>query len=149
MGKFVEFFGDGLKGLSLADRATISNMAPEYGATCGIFPVDDETLSYLELTARSKHQIELVLRYMKEQGMWEGSLGDTVYTDVLRLDISSVGATLAGPKRPQDKIPLGEVSGSFRELTAKSGKDGVVFDKSERKAGEVRDGEVVKAAKTS
>jgi aconitate hydratase len=109
VGKFVEFFGDGLANLPLADRATIANMAPEYGATCGIFPIDEETLTYLRLTGRADEQIKLVEAYAKTQGMWraEGD-ADAEYTDVLELDLSSVVPSLAGPKRPQDRIPLSQ-----------------------------------------
>ena len=107
VGKFVEFFGDGLDHLSLADRATLANMAPEYGATCGIFPVDDETLNYLRLSGRSEEQVNLVEAYAKEQGMFRThDQPDTQYSGVVELDISSVEPSLAGPKRPQDRVPL-------------------------------------------
>lgn len=109
VGKFVEFFGDGLANLPLADRATIANMAPEYGATCGIFPIDEETLTYLRLTGRADEQVKLVEAYAKTQGMWrvEGD-ADPEYTDELELDLGSVVPSLAGPKRPQDRIPLSQ-----------------------------------------
>jgi len=105
--KFVEFFGDGLANLPLADRATIANMAPEYGSTCGIFPIDEETLRYLELSGRSRERIELVTAYAKAQGMWRNN-GDkaAAYTDVLELDLGHVEPSLAGPRRPQDRVPL-------------------------------------------
>ena len=107
VGKFVEFFGDGLEGLPLADRATIANMAPEYGATCGIFPVDEETLTYLRLTGRDDEQVALVEAYAKEQGMFRlAGEPEAVYTDTLALDMGDVEPSLAGPKRPQDRIPL-------------------------------------------
>jgi aconitate hydratase len=107
VGKFVEFFGDGLDYLSLADRATLANMAPEYGATCGIFPVDDETLNYLRLSGRSEEQVNLVEAYAKEQEMFRTKdQPDTKYTSVIELDISTVEPSLAGPKRPQDRVPL-------------------------------------------
>jgi aconitate hydratase len=107
VGKFVEFFGDGLDHLSLADRATLANMAPEYGATCGIFPVDDETLNYLRLSGRSEEQVNLVEAYAKEQEMFRTKdQPDTKYTSVIELDISTVEPSLAGPKRPQDRVPL-------------------------------------------
>jgi aconitate hydratase len=105
--KFVEFFGDGLKGLPLADRATIANMSPEFGSTCAIFPIDEETIKYLELTGRPADQIALVEAYAKTQGLWriEGApVAD--YTDVVELDLSTVEPSLAGPKRPQDRVPL-------------------------------------------
>lgn len=108
VGKFVEFFGDGLAHLPLADRATIANMAPEYGATCGIFPVDQETLNYLELSNRSAEQIALVEAYAKAQGMWRNPGDQAEYTDVLELDLSTVVPSLAGPKRPQDRISLSD-----------------------------------------
>jgi aconitate hydratase len=105
--KFVEYFGDGLANLPLADRATIANMAPEYGSTCGIFPIDEETLRYLELSGRSKSQIELVEAYAKAQGMWRyNGAPQAQYTDVLELDLSTVEPSLAGPKRPQDRVPV-------------------------------------------
>ncbi|ACL72925.1 aconitate hydratase 1 [Thioalkalivibrio sulfidiphilus HL-EbGr7] len=109
VGKFVEFFGDGLAHLPLADRATIANMAPEYGATCGIFPIDEETLAYLRLSGRDAHSIALVEAYAREQGMFRKA-GDAEarYTSVLELDLSTVEPSLAGPKRPQDRIRLGE-----------------------------------------
>lgn len=105
--KFVEFFGDGLASLPLADRATISNMSPEFGSTCAIFPIDTETLRYLELTGRSPEQIELVKAYAQHQGLWrENGQPQADYTDVLELDLSTVEPSLAGPKRPQDRVPL-------------------------------------------
>jgi aconitate hydratase len=116
VGKFVEFFGPGLADLPLADRATIANMAPEYGATCGIFPVDGATLDYLALTGRPKDRIALVERYMKEQGLFRtGDGGDVEYSDTLELDLGTVEACLAGPKRPQDRVRLGDVKKSFLE----------------------------------
>jgi aconitate hydratase len=109
VGKFVEFFGDGLANLPLADRATIANMAPEYGATCGIFPIDDETLEYLRLSGRPTELVELVETYARTQGMWrETGEPDADYSDVLELDMGTVVPSLAGPKRPQDRIPLSE-----------------------------------------
>merc|ERR1712078_380123 len=99
VGKFVEFYGVGLKNLTLADRATIANMAPEYGATCGFFPVDDETLKYLKLSGRDQETISLVEKYSKEQGLWASN--DVVFTDTLSLDVSSVVTSISGPKRPQ------------------------------------------------
>ncbi len=110
VGKFVEFYGDGLDNLSLADRATIANMAPEYGATCGFFPVDRETINYLELTGRDPHRIKLVEAYAKEQGLWrESGMPDPVFSDMIELDLSAVESSLAGPRRPQDRITLSEV----------------------------------------
>ncbi len=105
--KFVEFFGDGLANLPLADRATLANMAPEFGSTCGIFPIDEETIRYLELTGRPREQIELVEAYARHQGMWRVNGQPTAqYTDVLELDLGSVEPSLAGPKRPQDRVPM-------------------------------------------
>jgi aconitate hydratase len=105
--KFVEFFGDGLANLPLADRATLANMAPEFGSTCGIFPIDTETLRYLELTGRDPEQIALVEAYAKHQGMWrENGQRQADYSDVLELDLATVVPSLAGPKRPQDRVPL-------------------------------------------
>ena len=120
VGKFVEFHGDGLASLSLADRATIANMAPEYGATCGIFPIDGETLSYLELTGREKPLIERVEAYARAQGLWrEEGAKPAEYTDTLELDLADVRPSIAGPKRPQDRIALDVAAKMFREhLTA-------------------------------
>ncbi len=111
VGKFVEFYGEGLKNLTLADRATIANMAPEYGATCGFFPIDDETLKYLEFSGRSKENIQIVEKYAKEQNLWASE--EVVFTDTLSLDMSTVVPTISGPKRPQDKVLLTEASKNF------------------------------------
>ncbi|WP_105265156.1 aconitate hydratase AcnA [Pseudoalteromonas sp. T1lg76] len=108
VGKFVEFYGDGLADLPLADRATIANMAPEYGATCGIFPIDQETIEYLKLTNRSDEQIALIEAYAKHQGMWREAGDEFLYSDTVELDLGTVVPSLAGPKRPQDRIPLDE-----------------------------------------
>jgi aconitate hydratase len=125
VGKFVEFYGPGLAGLPLADRATIANMAPEYGATCGIFPVDAETLRYLRTTGRSEESVSLVEAYYRAQGMWhEEGTPDAVYTDTLELDLSKVEPSVAGPKRPQDRVRLTEVRKSF-----KSAFEGQLVDK--------------------
>jgi aconitate hydratase len=115
VGRFVEFFGDGMATLSLADRATIANMAPEYGATMGFFPVDDKTLDYLRLTGRSDEQIALVERYCKEQGLFRTAESKTPrFTDTLSLDLGTVVPSLAGPKRPQDRVPLSEMRRTWR-----------------------------------
>ncbi|MBY4951025.1 MULTISPECIES: aconitate hydratase AcnA [Pantoea] len=113
VGKFVEFYGDGLADLPLADRATIANMAPEYGATCGFFPVDDVTLSYMTLTGRDAEQVELVEAYAKQQGMWRNAGDEPVFTSSLALDMGDVESSLAGPKRPQDRVSLGDVPTAF------------------------------------
>ncbi len=114
VGKFVEFFGDGLSNMPLADRATIANMAPEYGATCGIFPVDGETIRYLELSGRDEQTIALVEAYAKAQGMWrEDGAPQADYTDVLELDMGTVEPSLAGPKRPQDRVALKNAKQTF------------------------------------
>ncbi|MDM7860543.1 aconitate hydratase AcnA [Alteromonas sp. ASW11-36] len=116
VGKFVEFFGDGLSNLPLADRATIANMAPEYGATCGIFPIDDETLKYLRLSGREQSHIDVVEAYAKHQGLWRNDgQPHADYTDTLTLDLSTVIPSIAGPKRPQDKIALTEAKSNFIE----------------------------------
>ena len=120
VGRFVEFFGPGLDALSLADRATIANMAPEYGATCGFFPVDDATLDYMRLTGRTEEQIALTEAYAKAQGMWRlADAPDPVFTDTLQLDMANVVPSLAGPKRPQDKVILTEVDDTFNADLAK------------------------------
>src|SRR5438445_8349757 len=113
VGKFVEYFGDGLAGLTVADRATIANMAPEYGATCGFFPVDDETLRYLQLTGRREDQIRLVEAYCKTQGLFHQVETRPAYTQIVELDLSSVEPSVAGPRRPQDRLPLSGVEQSF------------------------------------
>ncbi|WP_180097167.1 MULTISPECIES: aconitate hydratase AcnA [unclassified Acinetobacter] len=126
VGKFVEFYGDGLADLPLADRATIANMAPEYGATCGFFPVDEVTLSYLRLTGRQPERIALVEAYSKLQGLWRNPGDEPVFTDTLALDMSTVEASLAGPKRPQDRVLLSQVPktfDAFMDLTLKPVKE--------------------------
>ena len=148
VGKFVEFYGDGLKNLSLADRATIANMAPEYGATCGFFPVDNETLKYLKFSGRGSEIISLVENYSKEQGLWADN--DIVFSETLELDMSTVVPSIAGPKRPQDKILLTESSKlfleSFQENTKKqSPREEQVSGKNFK----LKDGDVVIAAITS
>ncbi len=120
VGKFVEFYGDGLKNLTLADRATIANMAPEYGATCGFFPVDEETLKYLKLSGRDKKTIDLVEKYSKEQGLWSSE--GIEFTDTLSLDISTVVPSISGPKRPQDKVLLTESATSFAKAYKENSK---------------------------
>jgi len=151
VGKFVEFFGDGLDHLPLADRATIGNMSPEYGSTCAVFPIDDETLRYLELTGRSPELIKLVEAYAKEQGLWRGSAPRARYTHVLTLDLGTVEPSIAGPKRPQDHIPLRQAAGKARTLLAKP--DGGEPTRAATSLGgesfELEDGAVVIAAITS
>jgi aconitate hydratase len=149
VGKFVEFYGDGLNNMSLADRATISNMAPEYGATCGFFPVDEETCRYLEFTGRDKHRVDLVRAYAKEQGLWrEDNAVDPVFTDTLELEMASVEPSLAGPKRPQDKILLSNAASQFDKdlkILGKGGVDAAVDGEDYT----LTDGDVVIAAITS
>jgi aconitate hydratase len=118
VGKFVEFYGDGLKDLPLADRATIANMAPEYGATCGFFPVDDETLTYMRLTGREDTQVALVEAYSKAQGLWREPGDEPVFSDTLALDMTEVEASLAGPKRPQDRVALKDMQAAFARVMA-------------------------------
>jgi aconitate hydratase len=157
--KFVEFFGDGLANLPLADRATIANMAPEYGSTCGIFPIDDETIRYLELSGRPRDRIELTAAYAKHQGMWRNN-GDTPaqYTDVLELDLSTVEPSLAGPRRPQDRVPLQNAKSVYQtngkktadERAAKNpGAKGTATATLDGKTFELKDGAVLIAAITS
>ena len=141
--KFVEFYGNGLNHLSLADRATISNMAPEYGATCGYFPIDQETLNYLRLTNRSPVQIQLVEQYAKSVGLWR-QRDDLIFTDTLHLDLSTVVPSVAGPKRPQDRIPLKNVASSVSDAI-ESFKSTPVHDADYQ----LKDGAVVIAAITS
>ena len=116
VGKFVEFYGDGLADLPLADRATIANMAPEYGATCGFFPVDDVTLDYLRLSGRPAETVKLVEAYTKAQGLWRNAGQEPIFTDTLALDMGSVEASLAGPKRPQDRVSLPNVGQAFSDF---------------------------------
>ncbi|APR99870.1 aconitate hydratase AcnA [Pajaroellobacter abortibovis] len=125
VGKFIEFFGEGLSSLSVADRATVANMAPEYGATCGLFPIDQETLRYLEFSGRPPQLVRLVEAYSKEQGLFQTKhTSPVVYSDVFELELGAVEASLAGPTRPQDRVPLGEVARSFtyfmRDLSQRS-----------------------------
>jgi len=149
VGKFVEFYGPGLNNLSLADQATISNMAPEYGATCGFFPVDRETCDYLAFTGRGADQVALVEAYAKAQGMWrDAETPDPVFTDTIELDISTVEASLAGPKRPQDRVTLSNLASEFEDVLPELGGG----DRSIQVAGadyELSDGDVVIAAITS
>lgn len=133
VGKFVEYYGPGLKDMPLADRATISNMAPEYGATCGFFPIDDESLNYLRLTGRSEEQIAIVEKYCKENHLWyDSNQPDPEYTETVEIDLSKLVPNLAGPKRPQDRIPLTDMQKEFRKaITAPAGNQGFGLDKSE------------------
>src|SRR5690554_18639 len=151
VGKFVEFFGDGLDHLPLADRATIGNMSPEYGSTCAVFPIDDETLRYLELTGRSPERIRLVEAYAKEQGLWRDDSRRARYTHVLTLDLGDVEPSIAGPKRPQDRIPLRAAAGEARKLLTKP--DGGEPSRAPAELGgerfELEDGAIVIAAITS
>jgi len=120
VGKFVEFFGEGAASLAVPDRATIANMAPEYGATMGFFPVDDATIDYLTATGRTAAEIDAFSAYFKAQGLYGiPRSGDIDYTKVLSLDLASIRASLAGPKRPQDRIELGSLKKTFTELFSK------------------------------
>jgi aconitate hydratase len=127
VGSFVEFAGDGLAGLSLADRATISNMSPEFGATATLFPIDDETLAYLRLTGRTEERIALVERYSKEQGLWRAPGDGPVFDELLELDLAGVDPSVAGPRRPQDRVPLTALRDNFRS-NFPSGLDGAIAD---------------------
>jgi aconitate hydratase len=150
VGRFVEYFGPGLATLSLADRATLANMAPEYGATCGFFGVDDKTLDYMRLTGRSEENIALVEAYAKAQGLWivEGA-ADPVFTDTLELDLGTVVASLAGPKRPQDRVSLPEVDDVFNADMANTYKKEQARVPVEGKDFDIGDGDVTIAAITS
>ncbi len=151
VGRFVEYFGPGLASLSLADRATLANMAPEYGATCGFFGIDDKTLDYLRLTGREESQIALVEAYAKEQGLWlDPAAPEPVFTDTLELDLATVVPSLAGPKRPQDKVALPDVDELFNEeLKSIYGKSSAKRCKVEGQEHDIGDGDVVIAAITS
>ena len=148
VGKFVEFYGEGLKNLSLADRATIANMAPEYGATCGFFPIDEETLKYLEFSGRDNLTVKIVEKYAKAQGLWASD--DIDFTDNLTLDMSTIVPTISGPKRPQDKVLLTDAASNFKKVFSDTTKkknfsiskvDGADF--------EIQDGSILIAAITS
>ncbi|WP_375083455.1 aconitate hydratase AcnA [Providencia sp. SKLX074055] len=153
VGKFVEFYGDGLADLPLADRATIANMSPEYGATCGFFPIDDITLSYMRLTGRSDDEVALVEAYSKEQGLWRHAGDEPIFTSTLELDMSTVESSLAGPKRPQDRVELSQVPKAFRgavELEVnKQDKNAHPEVKYQNQTFDLTDGAVVIAAITS
>jgi len=151
VGKFVEFYGDGIAAIPLANRATIGNMSPEYGSTVAIFPIDDATLDYLRLTGRSKEQIDLVEAYAKEQGLWHDVTNEPAYSEYLELDVSTVVASIAGPKRPQDRVLLSDSKGAFEvalaEFTSSPAKMAeIVID---GKALEIGHGAVTVAAITS
>ncbi len=148
VGKFVEFYGEGLKNLTLADRATIANMAPEYGATCGFFPVDDESLKYLKLSGRDEATIALVEKYAKEQGLWASN--DVEFTDTVFLDVSTVVTSVSGPKRPQDKVLLTEAARSFAKVFKENTKRSKSIESNVAGADfKLKDGDIVIAAITS
>ncbi|WNO54308.1 aconitate hydratase AcnA [Stakelama saccharophila] len=151
VGRFVEFFGPGLHALTLADRATIANMAPEYGATCGFFPIDEKTMEYMALTGRDEETIALTEAYCKAQGMWHDPEGqDPVFTDMLELDMTTVHASLAGPKRPQDRIALPQVDDAFNgDLESVYKKSAPARVDVEGRDYDIGDGDVVIAAITS
>ncbi len=148
VGKFVEFYGDGLKNLTLADRATIANMAPEYGATCGFFPIDNETIKYLRFSGRDEKTLKIVEKYAKEQGLWASD--EIEFTDNLSLDMSTVLPTISGPKRPQDKVLLNEASVGFKKVfednTGRKEKKISIVKKADF---EIKDGSILIAAITS
>jgi aconitate hydratase len=148
VGKFVEFYGEGLKNLTLADRATIANMAPEYGATCGFFPIDDETLKYLKFSGRDQHTVDVVEHYAKEQGLWASR--DIEFTDTISLDMSTVVPTISGPKRPQDKVLLTDAPTSFKKvLEEETNKKDHSISKVSNTDYEIKDGSILIAAITS
>ncbi len=148
VGKFVEFYGEGLNNLTLADRATIANMAPEYGATCGFFPVDNETVKYLKLSGRDDETISLVENYSKLQGLWASD--DVEFTEKLSLDLNTVVPSISGPKRPQDKVLLTEASTAFAKIYKENTKrDKIVETKVEGEDFKLKDGDIVIAAITS
>jgi aconitate hydratase len=148
VGKFVEFYGEGLKNLTLADRATIANMAPEYGATCGFFPIDEETLKYLRFSGRDENTVNIVEKYAKEQGLWASE--GIEFTDTLSLDMSSIVPTISGPKRPQDKVLLTDASMGFKKVLEEA------TERKEKRISkvsgtdyEIKDGSILIAAITS
>ena len=148
VGKFVEFYGDGLKNLTLADRATIANMAPEYGATCGFFPIDEETLKYLKFSGRDQSTVKIVEEYAKAQGLWASD--NIEFTDTLTLDMSTIVPTISGPKRPQDKVLLSNASTKFKESFAElTNKKDFSISKVSNTDFEIKDGSILIAAITS
>jgi aconitate hydratase len=148
VGKFVEFYGEGLKNLTLADRATIANMAPEYGATCGFFPIDEETIKYLKFSGRNQQTVKIVEEYAKAQGLWASS--DIEFTDKLTLDMTSIVPTISGPKRPQDKVLLSEAASGFKKSFSKiTNKKEFVSSKVSNTEYEIKDGSILIAAITS
>ena len=148
VGKFVEFYGEGLKNLTLADRATIANMAPEYGATCGFFPIDEETLKYLKFSGRDQQTVDIVESYAKEQGLWASN--EIKFTDIISLDMSTIVPTISGPKRPQDKVLLTDAPNSFRKVLQDSAnKNDKSVSKVENTEYEISDGSILIAAITS
>ena len=148
VGKFVEFYGEGLKNLSLADRATIANMAPEYGATCGFFPIDDETLRYLKFSGRDQLTVKIVEEYAKTQGLWASD--DIVFTDTLTLDMTTVVPTISGPKRPQDKVLLTDASSNFKKIFKDiTKKENYSSSKVQSTDFDIKDGSILIAAITS
>ncbi len=148
VGKFVEFYGGGLKNLTLADRATIANMAPEYGATCGFFPIDDETLKYLKFSGRNQHTVNIVEHYAKKQGLWASD--EIEFTDTISLDMSTVVPTISGPKRPQDKVILTDAPTSFKKvLEETTNKKDHSVSKVSNTDYEIKDGSILIAAITS
>ena len=148
VGKFVEFYGEGLKNLTLADRATIANMAPEYGATCGFFPIDEETLKYLEFSGRDKETVAIVEKYAKEQGLWASD--EIEFTDKISLDMSTVVPTISGPKRPQDKVLLTDASNNFKKVFKEAtDKNDYKISKVKDTDYEIKDGSILIAAITS
>ena len=148
VGKFVEFYGEGLKNLSLADRATIANMAPEYGATCGFFPVDEETIKYLKFSGRDKETISLVEKYSKEQGLWSSK--EIEFTDKVSLNLNSVVPSISGPKRPQDKVLLTEAAKNFDKVFKENTKRKTpLVSEVKTKEFKIKDGDIVIAAITS
>ncbi len=148
VGKFVEFYGEGLKNLTLADRATIANMAPEYGATCGFFPIDEETLKYLEFSGRDKETVAIVEKYAKEQGLWASN--EIEFTDKISLDMSTVVPTISGPKRPQDKVLLTDASSNFKKVFKEAtDKNDYKISKVKDTDYEIKDGSILIAAITS
>ncbi|MDG2278256.1 MAG: aconitate hydratase AcnA [Pseudomonadales bacterium] len=150
VGKFVEFFGDGLDNLTLADQATIANMAPEYGATCGFFPIDQETLNYMRLTNRPDEVVDLVEAYAKAQGMFrDANAVDPVYSDTLELDLGDVVPSLAGPKRPQDRVAMSNMKGAYDDALALHGRSEPRSAMVRGEDYELSDGDVVIAAITS
>ena len=150
VGKFVEFCGDGLSSLSLSERSTISNMAPEYGATCGLFPMDNETLKYLKLTGRDEEKIKVIENYCKKQSLWhDNNFKKIIYDKTLKLDLSKIEACVSGPKRPQDRIVLKDIPKIYENSLDNDEKKSFLKDKCTLTSGKIFLADITSCTNTS